>query len=173
MKVAGVMDALRVLPEEEEALYRKVDRGGWGKTVSRVELDSDPTAWLRQMRLPRYADATQFCLDMRLVLEAMVRDPVVPLRVKQASAAAFTCFRQRWNALGACTQVQIELASVPEAPELPVLHLPSRQDTTGMQTYGGSRRFFVYVDWQWNFFRGFKLYEVYDQVGEPGKGCRW
>jgi hypothetical protein len=66
----------------------------------------------------------------------------------------------------------MELASVPEA-ELPSPHLPSLQDTSSMQTYGGSTRFFVYVDWQWIFFRGFKLYEVYDQVGEPGKGCRW
>ena len=159
--LAGVADALRELSEDERHLYHTADRGVWANTV---DLHSDPTAWVRHMHLPRYADAHDFCLDMRLVLEAMVRDPKVALKVKQASASVFQAFRQRWNSLGATEAIDAALLAASDTPSPG----PTVLDDTLANVHDS--RMFIYVDWEWSFFRGFKVYQVHDQTGETGIG---
>ena len=74
--LVGVTDALRVLHEDEQHLYEVSYRQAPNVDD---EHTTDPTACIKNMRLPRYESTHEFCFDMRLVLEAMVRDSNVAL----------------------------------------------------------------------------------------------
>ena len=157
--LAGVADALRELDEDEEHLYDAVNRGFWTKDL---DARQNPFAWMRRMQLPRYANVQEFCLDMRLVLEAMVRDPNTAMEVKQAAANLFQAFRQHWSELGSKRPLHAQMAHSGNQT-LATTISEDTSDTSGA-------RFFIVVDWEWAFHRGFRLFQVFDEQGEPGKG---
>ena len=165
--LVGVTDALRVLHEDEQHLYAVSFRKALNVDD---ESATDPTAWIKQMRLPRYESTHEFCFDMRLVLEAMVRDPNVAHKVKEASVAVFTAFRQSWINFGAIDPVS------------GIGHKSSEHDAAAGEMSCGnvSSKFYMRVDLLWQHVQGFQLLQVFDVEGEPGKGsspvvklCEW